>query len=107
MASGWIGKATRQAIYERDGASCVYCGANDQLLSLDHLECRSWGGALKDPKNLVTACHSCNSARSDMTIPQFQRYLNAKHGLKTKGLARKIKRLTSKPVIVNGKNVAD
>jgi 5-methylcytosine-specific restriction endonuclease McrA len=100
MASGWISQTTRQAIYERDSRKCVYCGVGEKkaVLSLDHIECRSWGGALKDPQNLVTACHWCNSARSDMTIPEFQRYLRNVKGLRTKGLARKIKRLTSKAI---------
>jgi 5-methylcytosine-specific restriction endonuclease McrA len=106
ITSGWLPRSTRLALYSRDGATCVYCGcraSKNNPLSLDHIECRSWGGALKDPSNLVTACHHCNSCRQDMTLPEFQRYLNRVWGISTKGLHAKIKRLTSKPLEVVGR----
>lgn len=72
----WIAKATRLAIYFRDGR-CVYCGRTllELLLlgitiTLDHLLPHSQGGSNK-PDNLVTCCHDCNSRRADQNWQAF------------------------------------
>ena len=64
----WIRGAKRLAIYLRDGFRCGYCGcdlhrAKEGQCSLDHLTPRSAGGS-NDASNLITACLSCNVARS-------------------------------------------
>ncbi len=103
MASGWITKSTRQAIYNRDGRACVYCGTSEEhaTLSLDHITPRSEGGALRDPKNLVTACCHCNSTRGTMSLPAFSRYLAQHFGIVTvKDLRAKVIRMASKPLSV-------
>jgi len=68
----WISKKKRQAIYERDGYTCVYCHQSfpvyytgtyyEVILTLDHLTPRAEGGC-HEPHNLVTSCSSCNSRR--------------------------------------------
>ena len=96
----WITKSKRHKLYKRDGFKCVYCnsGASENNpLSLDHIVCRSKGGK-HNKENLIVACHHCNSCRSDMSIADFQRYLFNNYGIRTKGLARKIKRLTRKNI---------
>lgn len=61
-----IMRLTRSNIYKRDGYECVYCGST-QNLTLDHVYPKSKGG--KDTwNNLVTACHVCNSEKSDKVI---------------------------------------
>lgn len=65
--SGWIAKPLRLAIYLRDGFVCGYCGtdlhsAEPRSVTLDHLKPQCRGGT-HAPKNLVTACLSCNSRR--------------------------------------------
>ena len=73
-AGRWIRVEKRAAIYERDGWQCTYCGRGprdarsmDQaavILTLDHLTARSHGGD-NSPRNLVSACKSCNSSRGN------------------------------------------
>ena len=108
MASNFIARETRVAIYNRDGFSCVYCGtigseggkgATGTILSLDHITPRTLGGALADPTNLVTACCLCNSTRGRMTLPRFQAYLSQKKGIETvKNLSAKVRRQAKKPL---------
>jgi 5-methylcytosine-specific restriction endonuclease McrA len=67
----WIRKEKRLAIYLRDGLTCVYCkrsiASPNTQLTLDHLEINTDNS----PANLVTACHGCNSNRSDMNWKKF------------------------------------
>ena len=48
-------------VWERDGHTCVYCGATESL-SLDHIKPLSKGGA-HSADNLCIACASCNSSK--------------------------------------------
>lgn len=69
----WISKRERLAIYLRDRFTCLYClrdlhGVDPRDLTLDHLVSRSDGGAVRDPRNLVTACRSCNAAKGDRPL---------------------------------------
>jgi len=63
-------KALRQAVYDRDGHKCVYCGSSTQL-SLDHCTPEIRGGT-HDIDNLATACLSCNGAKRDMTETEYR-----------------------------------
>lgn len=78
-----LGKVARQ-IRERDGHSCVYCGATAETagaaMHLDHLTTRKRGGA-DTAANLVVACRRCNSARGNMTLAQWAAYASVKFGL--------------------------
>jgi hypothetical protein len=63
------------AIYLRDSFTCLYCGKDmhnspPSGISLDHLIPRVVEKN-NDPSNLVTACHSCNSARQDTDWQEF------------------------------------
>lgn len=65
----WISTVDRLALYIRDGFACAYCGTDLRTVSarsitLDHLTPRVQGGT-HEPRNLVTACLSCNSRRQD------------------------------------------
>lgn len=66
----WIDDEMREAIYERDGRYCRYCGTHErdlgERLALDHVIPRSRGGT-DDPENLVPACRSCNSRKGAKT----------------------------------------
>jgi hypothetical protein len=82
----WIRPAKRLAIYLRDGLACVYCGASIEggaKLTLDHLRPYCSGGTNAET-NLVTCCHTCNSARGNRSWKLFavkvSAYLN--HGVK-------------------------
>ena len=79
-----LGVRKTRAIRERDGHRCVYCGQTAEQsgahLHLDHLTPRSRGGE-DTVANLVCACRRCNTARQDMTGPQWQAYAAAKYGI--------------------------
>jgi 5-methylcytosine-specific restriction endonuclease McrA len=103
MSSNWISKSVRQAIYERDNRACVYCGAEESaetVLSLDHITPRSVAPELlREPTNLITCCCHCNSVKQTMTVPAFQRYLEAWYGITTvKHLSAKVRRMAAKPL---------
>lgn len=69
----WIRPEKRLAIYLRDGMACCYCGKaveESARLTLDHLRPYSKGGS-NEPTNLVTCCHTCNSARGKRSWRQF------------------------------------
>lgn len=90
----WIRGAKRWAIYARDNVQCVYCGAGytgPASLTLDHVTCRIAGGTNHE-SNLVTACHTCNSTRSDLTLDAFAR----RSGLDAGSLRVKIATQTAK-----------
>jgi 5-methylcytosine-specific restriction endonuclease McrA len=56
-------KPSRNAIYQRDGHKCQYCGSTRKL-TIDHIVPKSKGGS-DDWDNLVVACSSCNVKKSD------------------------------------------
>ena len=96
MSSSWIRKEKREAIYLRDGYSCVYCGAaHDETphpLTLDHLLARELGGG-NEHTNLVTCCYRCNSSKQDLPLRDWYRVL-ADRGIDTIDLPKKIRRHT-------------
>jgi hypothetical protein len=73
QGSKWISKRDRLALYLRDRFTCQYCGrdlhgAAPAEVTLDHLDPRCSTLCPKErrnPRRLVTACRSCNSARQD------------------------------------------
>lgn len=56
-----INQTLRMRVYERDGFSCVTCGAQKNL-SLDHIKPEVLGGE-STLENLQTMCTSCNSRK--------------------------------------------
>lgn len=60
----------REFVYERDGRACVYCGASNQGLHLDHVIPQSRGGK-DDPENLVAACPTCNTSKGAKTLDEW------------------------------------
>jgi 5-methylcytosine-specific restriction endonuclease McrA len=70
-----LGKKLANAIRERDGHKCMYCGAtafsSGFALHFDHLTPKNQGGG-DESTNLVLACHSCNSRRQDMSLSRWE-----------------------------------
>lgn len=64
-----IGKKTRFEVFKRDSFTCLYCGdsAPSVVLNVDHLKPVSKGGS-NHITNLVTACFSCNSGKSNIEL---------------------------------------
>jgi hypothetical protein len=63
-------RALRQAVFQRDGGRCAYCGSVPERPHCDHVKPRSRGG-LDRMDNLVTACPSCNSSKRDRTPEEW------------------------------------
>lgn len=68
-----VGDRVRNQVYERDGYECWYCGATENL-SLDHMTPQSRGGT-DCIENLLTCCHSCNSAKGSKTFAEYIAFL--------------------------------
>jgi HNH endonuclease len=63
-----VPRPLRDAVYERDGFACVYCGiTGDQeqgvVITVDHVVPVYFGGSHLG-SNLVTACDTCNWMKS-------------------------------------------
>jgi len=59
----------REAVFERDGYACTYCGATEDL-ACDHVIPLIQGGT-NDMENLTTACRSCNCEKSGRTPEEW------------------------------------
>ena len=76
---GSIDYGLRQAVYERDGFACVYCGSSEYL-QCDHVIPVSKGGETSF-ENLATACRVCNAKKRDRDRKAFVRSLSKEfHG---------------------------
>lgn len=64
-----VGAELRKIVFDRDGHRCVYCGATDQL-EVDHVIPSASGGA-STSRNLVVACTTCNTVKSDGDLAAF------------------------------------
>lgn len=80
---------TKQAVFVRDQFTCQYCGIQSRDLTLDHVVPKTRNGETTWG-NVVAACKSCNSAKSDKSLkdaglklkhqpkePKFLPYLKA------------------------------
>ena len=97
QGSKWCAKDKRLALYLRDGCSCAYCGRTVALgidATLDHVLACELGGT-NEPKNLVTACLSCNSQKRDLTLRRWFAFLRS-NGTDTAKLGARIRRNTRK-----------
>jgi hypothetical protein len=69
MARTQIKNSVRFEVFKRDSFTCQYCGqkAPDVVLEVDHITPIAAGGG-NSILNLVTACRSCNSGKSDRKL---------------------------------------
>jgi len=94
-----LGRKAKQ-IHARDGHRCVWCGANEGPLHLDHVVPRSCGGT-DEPTNLIVACAACNCARHALTVKQWLGYLRVTYGwtlAQTRAAARRVRRHLATPL---------
>ena len=66
-----VWRLLRQAVFERDGRVCVYCGKAAAPLTCDHVLPVSRGGS-STMDNLVTACLACNTAKATRTPEEWR-----------------------------------
>ena len=59
----------RQAIKDRDGNRCVYCGSTENL-TIDHIRPKALGGETSD-HNCCCACKACNQMKGSMPVDDF------------------------------------
>lgn len=103
----WCRPATRMAIYHRDGFACVYCGAGGEkvVLTLDHILACELSGT-NDPRNLVTACRTCNSSKSNRSVRAWYGALRAR-GVNVDTIQRRIRNATRRKLDrVEGRRLA-
>lgn len=71
--------ALGRRLVSRGHGRCVYCGATEGPMHLDHVVPRSQGGA-DAAENIVLSCASCNGRKQDMSLNGFMRYLRTVMG---------------------------
>ena len=60
----------REYLLEKFNRTCVYCGAKDTPLEVEHIVPKSKGGSNR-VSNLTIACVPCNQAKSNLDIKEF------------------------------------
>lgn len=60
----------REYLLEKFNRTCVYCGAKDTPLEIEHIKPKSRGGT-NSVSNLTIACVPCNQAKSNLDIREF------------------------------------
>ena len=60
----------REYLLEKFNRTCVYCGAKDIPLEVEHIQPKSKGGSNR-VSNLAIACVPCNQAKSNLDIKDF------------------------------------
>lgn len=113
MASGWICKNARKALYVRDNSICCYCGKTcvqgdtrkmtnaQDAATLDHivpqvqLAASSTNDAhfaqlRRDPKNLVVVCMGCNSSKKHTELYVWCKQTNKNYPRILAEIARRI-----------------
>lgn len=66
---GQVSEGKRIDVFRRDGGKCVYCGSSESL-EPDHIVPRKSGGT-DELRNLVAACHACNTLKNDKSAAEF------------------------------------
>ena len=65
-----MGYEVREYLLEKWGRRCVYCGAENLPLEIEHILCRARGGTHR-VSNLTLACTSCNVKKGTHLIEDF------------------------------------
>lgn len=60
----------RQAVFDRDGHTCVYCGDTEGPFQADHVYPESLGGEAT-MENLACACKPCNVSKGSKTLEEW------------------------------------
>lgn len=96
-ARGDVPKATRADVIRRDGAVCVYCGASEDTMTVDHIIPQK---TMIDhrPSNLVCACSECNNDRSVIDCDLFCIHVSRRTKEDPKKIYARVLRQTAKKV---------
>lgn len=71
-----LSKAERQAVYDKCGGHCAYCGCETtvQQMQVDHVQPISVNGE-DVMENYLPACRSCNYYKSSLDLEGFRYYI--------------------------------
>jgi hypothetical protein len=77
-----ISKKVRDAVKNKFGGHCAYCGEIPEKICIDHIHpvIRSHhlkGADINDINNLMPSCYSCNSYKLSFTLEQFRSSLES------------------------------
>jgi 5-methylcytosine-specific restriction endonuclease McrA len=72
-----FGYEIREYLLEKWGRKCVYCGAENVPLQIEHISPKARGGTNR-VSNLTLACQSCNQAKGKRSIQEFLAHAPAK-----------------------------
>ncbi len=64
------GYEVREYLLNKWGRKCVYCGAENTPLEIEHILAKSRGGTDR-VSNLTLACHTCNQRKGNQSIEKF------------------------------------
>jgi 5-methylcytosine-specific restriction endonuclease McrA len=64
---------SKKNVMVRDGFKCVYCGAKNVRLTIDHIVPKSKGGK-STFENCVASCKPCNHKKGDKTCSEAHMY---------------------------------
>lgn len=64
------GYECREYILQKFNRTCIYCGATNVRLEIEHLTPKSLGGSNRI-SNLGIACHECNQKKGNQTVREF------------------------------------
>jgi len=81
----------RDAIFRREGSTCFYClkRLTKENYGLDHVQPQIDKGS-NSYRNVVAACHSCNSSKTDIPADDFVRSLYRRGILNEKELEQRL-----------------
>ncbi|MFB2878515.1 RNA-guided endonuclease IscB [Floridanema aerugineum] len=65
-----LGFEVKEYLLQKWGRDCVYCGAKNTPLEVEHIHPKSKGGTDR-VSNLTLACHTCNQAKGNQDIRDF------------------------------------
>ena len=65
-----FGYQVREYVLEKWQRTCMYCGAKDRTLQIEHLVPKARGGSDR-VDNLTLACESCNQRKGNRTAAEF------------------------------------
>lgn len=65
-----FGYEIREYLLQKWGRNCVYCGAGDIPIEVEHIQPKSKGGSDR-VSNLTLACHDCNQKKGNQALQDF------------------------------------
>ena len=89
------GYEVKEYLLEKHDRTCVYCGASNVPLEVEHLIPRSKGGSDRI-SNLAIACTSCNQKKSNKSLEEF-----VKNPSKLKALKAQLKKPLRDAAVMN------